>query len=154
MSRLRLVKKAESIKLVAEANWIVEEQYFNLNNKKFGSNFDLPSEEDENALPFVRKKFIAEKEDILKSMQEECPHLIDIDFELKLDASSYFYGVFSEEPDEEERQKFLESVEWQYSDGIGKQLEYFEYRVRKEGNMEYSYNIVLYPDDFYIELKR
>lgn len=153
MSRLRLIKKAESnVKLIAKANWIVEEQYLNLNNKKFGSNFYLPSEDDENALSFVRKKFIAEKEDILKSMQEECPHLIDIDFELKLDASSYFYGFFSKELDEEEKQNFLETVEWQYSDGIGKQLEYFEYRTRKKDNMEYSYNIVLYPDDFYIEL--
>ena len=26
------------------------------------------------------------------------------------------------------------------------------YKVGKKDNMEYSYNIVLYPDDFYIEL--
>lgn len=142
MHGLRLIKR-----LIAKSNWEVEEQWYK--DGKYGSNYKAPSELDKEALSFAKDKFVELKENLLREMKEDCPYLIVIDFELKMDAA-YFYGMFSKELSEDEKQDFLNAVAYQYSDNFGLELEHLEYRNDEDG--EISYNIVLFPDDFKIEL--
>lgn len=172
MSRLRLVKKAENtVELIAKANWCIRIESYSGYTGYENSRDIKPTEADDEAVDFAQNSFEESKDILLEVLQRECPHLVDIRFDLDTDdASSYFYGTFSEEPDENEKEKFLDEISGQYSDGWGEGLEQNAFKTEEEdeeyevedsetgeyyteqGNIENEYFVVLWPDDFKIEL--
>lgn len=172
MSRLkRLIKKAENtVELIAKANWCVRVESYSGYSGYENSQDMKPTEYDDEAVDLAEEDFEKSKAVLLEVMQESCPHLVDIKFDLDTDdASSYFHGIFSEEPDEEEKARFLDEITGQYSDGWGEGLEQHAFKTEEEdeeyevedretgeyyteqGNIEHEYFVVLWPDDFKIE---